>query len=174
MLDAAPDDYVVAPALDVASCMDAIEADQTLPTGRHLVIADPRGRHRIWLRAPPDATHHVVIVAPDVYMPVRDAFAQRLIHRLLGQRTAPTPAALWPTDFQRKRLTLLLALLDAATVGRASTRGLATTIVYPDLDLHGDDWRGANERRRVQRLVEEARSLAAGGYRDLLHGRPKP
>lgn len=163
----------MAPALDIASCADAIEADQLLPSGRRLVIADPRGRHRIWLRAPPDAPHHVVAIPPDAYLPVRNAVAERLIHRLQGGRAARTPAALWPTDFQRQRLTLLLDLLDAARASAATTRGLATGIVYPGLELHGKDWTGANERRRVQRLVEEARALSAGGYLDLLRGRSK-
>lgn len=135
------------------------------------MIADPRGRHRIWLRAPPDAAHHIVAVAPDIYLPVRNAVAERLIDRLQGRPAAPTPAALRPTDFQRQRLTLLLALLDAAHVGEATTRDLATQIVYPGLELHGKDWTGANERRRVQRLIEEARALSEGGYLDLLRGR---
>lgn len=80
------------------------------------------------------------------------------------------PRACCPTDFQRHRLTLLLRVLDLLATG-LSTRELSDSAIYPDLELHGANWRGANERRRVQRLRDEALDLAHGGYRDLLRGR---
>ncbi|MFD2431749.1 DNA -binding domain-containing protein [Sphingobium scionense] len=75
-----------------------------------------------------------------------------------------------PTDFQRMRLTFLLHLLGLLATG-LSTRELADAAVYPELGLHGSDWRAANERRQVQRLRDEALRLSESGYLDLLRGR---
>ena len=64
--------------------------------------------------------------------------------------------------------TLLLRILEASLAG-ASNREIGLRLVYPW--LAGTDalaWKATSERRRVQRLVAEARDLSASGYRDLL------
>jgi hypothetical protein len=61
-------------------------------------------------------------------------------------------------------------VLDAWLAG-AGNREIGLRLVYPWLAGTGAlAWKSMSERRRVQRLVAEARALAASGYRDLLRG----
>lgn len=135
-----------------------------------MVIDDPGGRIRLWLAEPRRRSGLVLIVAPDADYPLRRAGADRVARCFRGEPAGPHPRAFLPTDFQRQRLTLLLRLLELRANG-LSTRELADEAVYPDLGLHGADWRGANERRQVQRLRDEAIHLSERGYLDLLRGR---
>src|SRR3546814_7610014 len=101
---------------------------------------------------------------------LRRSVADRLALRLQGAAGGRVPTAFRPTDFQRMRLTFLLHLLGLLATGLI-TRELADAAVYPELGLHGSDWRAANERRQVQRLRDEALRLRESGYLDLLRGR---
>ena len=83
-------------------------------------------------------------------------------------RLAEPVRILHPSVLQRQRLALLLRVLDAS-LGGASNREIGTRIVYPW--LAGTDavaWKATSERRRVQRLLDEAHGLSASAYRDLL------
>lgn len=138
--------------------------------GRHLVIDDPGGRMRLWLAEPQCRSGLVILLIPDADYPLRRAAADRVARLIQGAKAGPQPRAFLPTDFQRQRLTLLLRLLELLASG-LSTRELSDEAVYPDLGLHGANWRGANERRQVQRLRDEAIHLTEIGYLDLLRGR---
>jgi hypothetical protein len=46
------------------------------------------------------------------------------------------------------------------------------SLIYPkSATLTGAAWKGSPERRRTQRLSDEAVALMQGGYRSLLRGR---
>ncbi|MBB4150176.1 MAG: DUF2285 domain-containing protein [Sphingobium sp.] len=150
--------------------MGLILADHSDEGGRHLVIDDPGGRLRLWLAEPNLEVEPAIVLTPDRDYALRRSVADRLALRLQGAAGGRVPTAFRPTDFQRMRLTFLLHLLGLLATG-LSTRELADAAVYPELGLHGSDWRAANERRQVQRLRDEALRLSESGYLDLLRGR---
>lgn len=147
-----------------------IVADRALPDGRHLVIADDDSVHRLWLPDPDPGRPLAIMIPNDDHALLRSAIAHRLVRRMDGLRPGPLPAAFQPTPFQRQRLTLLLNLLDAYQA-RAGRREMASVIVYPRMrPLTGREWAASAERRRTQRLLDEARAIMSGGYRALLLG----
>lgn len=73
-----------------------------------------------------------------------------------------------PSAYQRRRLVLLLAILDGLADG-ASARDLAVWLIFPNHRLSGTaDWRGSSEKRHTQRLIGAARRMARCGYLRLL------
>lgn len=136
---------------------------------RDLVLEAGGVRHRLRVlgagsRAP------VAILLPPLADPLRFAACDAARRMLAGLSVAEPASALRPSALQRQRLALLLRVLDASLAG-ASNREIGSAIVYPW--LAGTDavaWKAMSERRRVQRLVAEARDLAASGYRGLLRG----
>jgi hypothetical protein len=164
-----PQGYAAAPAFDPAD-LGPIVADHTDQSGRHLVIDDPGGRLRLWLSDPAMRAGTIIALSPDGDYPLRRAAADRFLRRLQGAPRGRRSAAFRPTEFQRLRLSFLLHLLSLLAAG-LSTRELADAAVYPGLELHGSNWRAANERRQVQRLRDEAIRLSETGYLDLLRSR---
>lgn len=67
---------------------------------------------------------------------------------------------------------MLLDILDAAGTrdGAAlTTYEIARRHVYARLQVgRGSEWKSSSQRRRTQRLIDEARALMEGGYRRLL------
>ena len=84
-------------------------------------------------------------------------------------RTGRFAASLFPPDRRLGRWLTVLRVLDALRAG-ASQREIAGALFGDDRVV--DDWRGGSDtfRSQVRRLVRDARSLAAGGYRRLLLG----
>jgi hypothetical protein len=135
----------------------------------HLVIDAGGGRHRLslWRAA---ATDRLAILLPPTANPVRIAAANAVRGLLAGVPQPRPTAVVAPSSFQRQRLVLLLAVLDAHLIGE-STRAIGTSIVAPRLaGIGAAAWKASSERRRVQRLIGEALALARGGYRSLLSG----
>ena len=134
---------------------------------RNIVVDRDGVRHRLRLFAPePDA--RLAILLPPLGDALRAAACDAARRMIAGLAVAEPAAALRPSLLQHQRLALLLRVLDASLAG-AGNREIGTGIVYPW--LAGTDataWKATGERRRVQRLLAEARHLAAGGYRDLL------
>ena len=69
---------------------------------------------------------------------------------------------------------MLLDILDAV-LGRErtgiTTHEIAHRYVYPAMTIgRGSEWKSSAERRRTQRLIDEALALMNGGYRALLRG----
>ncbi len=110
-----------------------------------------------------------MLIAPDDDYAIRRVVADRCTRFLQGKWPGALPSSCTPTAFRRRRLALQLLILDLLATGM-STRELSDAAIYPYLDLHGAKWRGANERRHVQRLRDEALYLAEDGYRSLLQG----
>jgi hypothetical protein len=156
-------------ALPPVHALPGLALHRRLDDGCHIVLRDGEATLRLWLR-PPHA------VAPAAALPAFHLPLDRLIRRRI-EATARAQAwldtgtadrgmaALSP--YQRARLSLMLALLDADAAG-ASLRTLAG-IAYPALPrLSASQWKISSERRGTHRLIGEARQLRDGGYRRLL------
>ena len=151
--------------------------DRILSTGRHLVLGDVDGLHRLWMRAPLDGGSLAYVLPRDDAIDLRYAAIQRLDRRLAGAPPMRLPPGFVPTPFQRRRLSMLLDILDAVLDRERSgitTHEIARQHVYPALDIgRGNEWKSSAERRRTQRLIDEALGLMNGGYRALLRGEPQ-
>ena len=136
---------------------------------RDIVLETGGVRHRLHvLGAASDAP--LAILLPPLGDPLRVAACDAARRMLAGLSVAEAASAMRPSALQRQRLALLLRVLDASLAG-ASNREIGMGIVYPWLAAtDAVAWKAMSERRRVQRLVAEARDLAASSYRSLLRG----
>ncbi|WP_066798549.1 DNA -binding domain-containing protein [Sphingomonas soli] len=135
---------------------------------RHLVFDIAGTRHRFEVREADRGA--LAILLPPLGNALATAACDAARRMLAGLRMAETVRVMRPSALQRQRLALLLRVLDAS-LGGATNRAIGTQIVYPW--LAGTDaiaWKATSERRRVQRLVDEAHGLAASAYRDMLIG----
>ena len=138
--------------------------------GRHLIIAAPEGDHRLWMRSCAGTPMAVVLPLDDEF-DLRVGAAIRFFRSLRGEPPGALPPRLHVTPFQRARLALLLAIFDRLLAG-ASKREIARDIIYPEHEsASAAEWKGSNERRRTQRLCDEAKAMVAAGYRRLLGGK---
>ncbi|RIA46748.1 uncharacterized protein DUF2285 [Hephaestia caeni] len=148
--------------------------DRTLTSGRHIVLGDIDGPHRLWIRDIVAGQPLAYVVVRDGALPLRLAALQRFDRRLAGAPPAKLPPGFQPTPFQRRRLSMLLAILDASLDRAGSpstTHDIARRYVYPGMTIgRGSEWKSSAERRRTQRLIDEAFALMRGGYRTLLRG----
>ena len=163
-LVAAPADLAGAAALPPAPRA----ADFILGGDRWIVVDGGGARHRLRVIGGGDAPLAILLPPRGDALCVAACDAAHRFFAGLGGGAAA--AALRPSALQRRRLALLLRVLDAWHAG-ASNRAIGLGIVYPwlgEIDAHA--WKGMSERRRVQRLVAEARTLASHGYRALLRG----
>lgn len=148
--------------------------DRTIDGLRHLVLATPDGPLRLCLdNSQPDAALNCVIHT-DGLIDVRITALQWFHKSLRGSPSGPGPKCLFPTPFQRSRLDVMLRILDylADNAGNPNPiREIGQLIVYPRTKFaSAAEWKTSSERRRTQRLVNEAKSLVNGGYRTLLKG----
>lgn len=171
ILDAAPPDLGITTAIDLGR-LPLVLADRRLSSGRHLVLGDSDGPHRLWLRAHLIDQPVAYVIARDASFELRLAAVRRLDRRLAGAPPGRLPPGFSPTPFQRHRLSLLLDILDLASPDEgagAATYDIARAVIYPHMKLsRGRDWKSSAERRRTRRLIDEAFSLRDGGYRALL------
>jgi len=136
---------------------------------RHLVIDAEGIRYRLllWRVA---ASDQPAILLPATADPARIVAADAVRALLAGAPPPRLSPMLAPTAFQRQRLILLLAILDAHFAGETG-RAIGTSLVAPRLaGIGAAAWKASGERRRVQRLIGEALGLMHGGYRALLAG----
>lgn len=134
-------------------------------------MAGAQGPHRLWLRDPTPGRRLAILVPEDDHYELRAAAALRLRRRLRGLPTGAPPPGCRPTPFQRRRLALLINLVDASLAG-AGPREMATHLTYPHMPaLSAAEWKDSPERQRTRRLAREAIALMEGGYRALLAGR---
>jgi hypothetical protein len=139
--------------------------------GRHIVLASMRARHRLVITH--SAERDGYFVPKDHSIPIRLA-ALGAFHDLRSRQTVGSPAALKPTAYQRRRLALLLAILDRLEQS-ATVRQIAHELVLPGLGYErAIEWKTSSHRRQAQRLIAEARRMMAIGYRDLLRGSMRP
>jgi hypothetical protein len=139
-----------------------------------MVLGDVDGPHRLWVRSGAAGRPLAYVIVRDDAIELRQGAMRRLDRRLSGAPPTRPLSGLQPTAFQRHRLSMLLDILDAV-LGRQSdrmtTHEIASRHVYAGLGVgRGDEWKSSSERRRTQRLIDEAVALMRGGYRRLLRG----
>jgi hypothetical protein len=153
--------------LDLASLGVAVQFVVVAGSGERVIIG--RGLHRLALE---------VRSGTLTGGPVRLRYAlegfDRLSHPLATlqalvalRRLRRMPVGLFARERRAARWILHLRVLDALNAG--ATQREIGEILFP---AAGGRWRGRSDflRLRVQRLVRNARSLSAGGYRELLLG----
>ncbi len=146
----------------------SIDADD----GRHLLIDDPDGRHRLWFvgGAP---THGSAFLLPfDGDFGARLHSLQRFHRRLAGNRAGPLLRSLQLSSLQRARLALQVRALDGEQNG-ASRREIAAVLLDSSAQtIPAIEWKNAALRKKVNRIVASAIGLMNGGYLTLLRGDP--
>jgi hypothetical protein len=173
ILDTAPPGIADAAPFDI-DAWPIILADRMLSTGRHLILGDIDGPHRLWVRDPLKGSALAYVLVRDDAIDLRHSAVQRFHRRLAGAAPVRLPPGFAPTPFQRWRLSMLLDILDAVLDRERSTittHEIARRHVYPHMRIgRGNEWKSSSERRRTQRLIDEAMGLMNGGYRALLRG----
>ena len=155
-----------------------ILADVTDCEGRHLVVADRVGRHRFLIKGAGRSTELACLLSPDSWHELRIAALSVFLGGPRSKSFAPTRGALYPSTSLAHRLGIMLRILDCifeADGHVPSIRAIASRVVYPWADFgRSIEWKSSSERRQTQRLVNQARHMMNGGYRDLLKGRLRP
>lgn len=148
--------------------LGALLADQADIDGRHVVVADAAGEHRLWLRDAQPGQPLAAIVPLDKDFITRIVSLLRFHRRLLGRAPGPLPRG-WPlTTYRLARLDLMLRALDLRR-GGATYRQIATELGRDDAArLSATEWKISAARSFVVRLVRDATDLMNGDYRKLL------
>ena len=167
MLDAAPDGSEAATSVDPRAVGELL-ADQAGIEGRHVIIADAAGEHRLWLRDPQPGRPLAAVIPLDKDFITRIASLLRFHRRLLGRAEGPLPRG-WPlTAYRLARLHLMLRALDLRDEG-ATYREIATALGRDDAArLSASDWKMSASRSFVVRLVRDGIAMMNGDYRKLL------
>ena len=167
ILDAAPEGFAAAAPVDPRT-LGALLADLTGIDGRHVIVADAAGEHRLWLRDPAPGRPLAAIVPLDKDFITRIASLLRFHRRLLGRAAGPLPRG-WPlTAYRLARLDLMLRALDLRG-GGATYRQIASELGREEAaQLPATEWKISAARSFVVRLVRDATAFANGDYRKLL------
>jgi len=172
VLDAAPPEFAEPFPFDLDR-WPAILADCVLSDGRHMVLGDDGGPHHVWQRHVSRSRSLAYIIVRDDAIETRRRAAQRLDRRLGGAPPSQQGGAFRPTPFQRRRLNLLLDILDLTQTPdeRPTSYEIARRLIYRNATIgRGQEWKSSTERRRTLRLIGQARRLMTGDYRSLLRG----
>jgi hypothetical protein len=168
----APDGFSGAKSLDVED-LSGIVRRTIAQDGKHVLLDDPQGRHRIWFAEETPASRHAFIIPIDDDFAARLEGVRRLHRRLTARPTGPPLRSLRLSTEQRGRLTLLVRALDGQQSG-ATRREIATVLLDGEArDIPAIEWKSAPLRKRINRIVSRARSLMNGGYLALLRGDPE-
>ena len=167
ILDAAPDGFATAQPVDPRT-LGALLADLAGIDGRHVIVADAAGEHRLWLRNSTPGRPLAAIVPLDRDFVTRIATLLRFHRRLLGREAGPLPRG-WPlTPYRLARLNLILRALDLRD-GGATYRQIAVELGREDAtNLSASDWKMSASRSCVVRLVRDGIAMMKGDYRKLL------
>ena len=152
----------------------AVVADEADDQERHLVLTERWQRYRLKVVQPVPGQKISYLLSADESLETRLTALQFFNSRPSGQTVSTVASPLRPTPYQSHRFLLMLKLLDAldeAAGKNPTTRELATILGLSQTDLRAIDWKTSSARRQTQRLVVEARQMAASGYRDLLSAR---
>jgi hypothetical protein len=136
--------------------------------GRHIVLQDPQGAHRVWLRDVRIGTGLAALIPLDEGVLLRVAGLLRLQSRLAGGFVGPVPRAWELTARLRQRLVLMVRALDGHQA-QASYREIALAL-YGHAAVARYPWKTSSIRGQTIRLVRDAVFTMEGGYRRLLRG----
>jgi len=167
ILDAAPEGFETASPVD-PHALGALLADLAGIEGRHVIVADAAGEHRLWLRDPQAGRPLAAVIPLDKDFLTRIASLLRFQRRLLGRAAGPLPRG-WPlTAYRLARLDLMLRALDLRHAG-ATYRQIAAELGREEAArLPATEWKISAARSFVVRLVRDATAFANGDYRKLL------
>lgn len=167
ILDAAPEGFETAAPVDPRS-LGALLTDLAGIDGRHVIVADAAGEHRLWLREATPGRPLAAVIPLDKDFLTRIASLLRFHRRLLGRAAGPLPRG-WPlTAYRLARLDLMLRALDLRE-GGATYRQIAVELGRTDAArLPATEWKISAARSFVVRLVRDAAAFAKGDYRKLL------
>jgi len=136
--------------------------------GRHIVLQDRDGPHRLWLREQGRRSGMATLVPLDGDVPSRLAGLQRFRRYLDGQPAGPLPRTWTITRRLRERLFPMVRTLDGHLAG-ASYRKIAQAL-HGSSAVAGNGWRTSSLRGQTIRLVKDGAAFMEGGYRKLLRG----
>jgi hypothetical protein len=148
--------------------LGAALADRADLDGRHLILSDPEGEHRLWLL--PSGSHQrlAVVIPLDEDFPLRIAGAQRFRRWMTNRSAGKLPRSILLTQRHRTRLVLMLRALDMRRAN-ATYREIAASLFGANaVAEHG--WKTLSVRGRTIRLVQDANTMIDGGYVKLLRG----
>lgn len=167
ILDAAPNGFETAAPVD-PHAIGAVLADLAGIEGRHVIVADAAGEHRLWLRDPQPGRPLAAVIPLDKDFLTRIATLLRFQRHLLGRAAGPLPRG-WPlTAYRLARLDLMLRALDLHESG-ATYRQIAAELGREDATkLSASDWKMSASRSFVVRLVRDGIAMMNGDYRKLL------
>lgn len=167
ILDAAPDGFETAAPID-PRVLGALLIDLAGIDGRHVVVADTAGEHRLWLRDPTPGRPLAAVIPLDKDFITRIVSLLRFHRSLLGRAAGPLPRG-WPlTAYRLARLDLMLRALDLRH-GGATYRQIAAELGREDATkLSASDWKMSASRSFVVRLVRDGIAMMNGDYRKLL------
>jgi hypothetical protein len=137
--------------------------------GRHVVLRDLLGYHRVWLRDLRAGVGMAAIIPLDESMLLRVAGLLRLQRRFAGKAPGPVPRGWDLTARLRQRLILMVRALDGHQA-QASYREIALAL-YGPAAVARYPWKTSSIRGQTIRLVKDAVATMEGGYRKLLRGR---
>lgn len=137
------------------------------PDGRHVVLEDRDGAHRLWLRGVRPGAPMAALIPLDDDVLLRVSGLLRLRRRLDGRPGGPVPRAWTITARLRQRLVPMVRALDGHLAG-ASYREIAEALYGPG--AVGDGWKTSSRRGQAIRLVKDGVLNMEGGYRKLLRG----
>jgi hypothetical protein len=159
--------------IDAAKLRPFLAIARDVAGHEHVVLSD--GSHRIRLdvehgsladNAPITVRYHLIGIA--------SAWTKTgtLIRFLDLCRSGRFSRSLFPHEHRIDRWVVLLRVHDALRAG-ASQREIAE-VLFGD-ERFAREWHDASDslRSRIRRLVRDARRMAAGGYRSLLHDRAR-
>lgn len=136
--------------------------------GRHVVLQDLQGAHRVWLREVQAGMGMAAIIPLDETVLLRVAGLLRLQRRLAGKTSGPIPRGWDLTARLRQRLVLMVRALDGHQA-QASYREIALAL-YGPAAVARYPWKTSSVRGQTIRLVQDAVATMEGGYRSLLRG----
>ena len=137
--------------------------------GRHVVLQDVQGAHRLWLRDEQAGVGMAAIIPLDETVLLRFAGLLRLQRRVAGKPSGPVPRGWDLTARLRQRLILMVRALDGHQA-QASYREIALALYGPSA-VARYPWKTSSIRSQTIRLVKDAVVTMEGGYRKLLRGR---
>ena len=138
------------------------------PDGRHVVLEDRDGAHRLWLRGVRPGAPMAALIPLDDDVLLRVSGLLRLSRRLDRRPAGPVPRAWAITARLRQRLVPMVRALDGHLAG-ASYREIAEALYAPGVIGHG--WKTSSRRGQTIRLVKDGVINMEGDYRKLLRGR---
>ncbi len=141
--------------------------------GRHVLLNDPAGRHRIWLVGGYRRRGRAFLIPFDDDFNARLHSLQRLHRQLTGRPSGPLLRSQRLSTRQRAHFTLLLRALDGEQDG-ATRRELAAILLDEEAcDIPAIEWKNSSLRKKIDRAVAAATALMNGGYLALLRGEPE-